>query len=232
MTTGRATGRRGGPQRIPRPDANRPGEPAPWLAVADLAQGPTLDQVRRALASAGPPRRAPAEAEGARAAAVLVPLYEHDGRLWVVLTRRAAHLRSHQGEVSFPGGGREGDEDLVATALREAEEEIALDPATVEVVGQLDHLSTITSGSFIVPVVGVLPGRPEALVANPDEVAHILHVPLAELLAEEVYREEVWSFGDEERPIFFFELHGDTVWGATASMLRRLLALVHDVSPP
>ncbi|MDQ3385394.1 MAG: CoA pyrophosphatase, partial [Actinomycetota bacterium] len=150
-------------------------------------------------------------------------------RVWVILTRRAAHLRAHQGEVSFPGGGRDGDEPLERTALREAEEEIGLDPALVEVVGELDHLSTITSGSFIVPFVGIIEGRPPALVASPDEVAHILHVPLAELLTEDVYREELWGFDDDERPIFFFELVGDTVWGATASMLRRLLALVLGV---
>jgi 8-oxo-dGTP pyrophosphatase MutT (NUDIX family) len=143
--------------------------------------------------------------------------------------RRASHLRAHQGEVSFPGGGRDGDEPLERTALREAEEEIGLDPALVEVVGELDHLSTITSGAFIVPFVGILDGRPATLVASPDEVAAILHVPLAELLAEDVYREELWGFDDAERPIFFFELVGDTVWGATASMLRRLLALVLGV---
>ncbi len=222
---------RGGAQRIPRPGGSRPGAPAPWMDAVHLPAGPDLDQVREALAAAGPPERAPAELEGARASAVLVPLYEHDGRVWVVLTRRAAHLRSHQGEVSFPGGGREGDESLVTTALREAQEEIGLDPAGVEIVGELDHLSTITSGSFIVPFVGILDGRPDDLVANPDEVAHIIHVPLAELLAEEVYREEVWSFEESERPIFFFELVGDTVWGATASMLRRFLALVLGVPP-
>ena len=224
------SGRRGGPQQIPRPVSSRPGAPAPWSDADGLHAGPSLDQVRRALAAAGPAQPAPAELEGARAAAVLVPLYEHDGRVWVLLTRRAGHLRSHQGEVSFPGGGRDGDEALVTTALREAEEEIALDPSTVEVVGELDHLSTVTSGSFIVPFVGILPGRPDGLVPNPDEVEHILHVPLAELLAEEVYREEVWSFEEAERPIFFFELVGDTVWGATASMLRRLLALVLGVA--
>lgn len=223
------TRRRGGPQRIPRPAGNRPGAPAPWHAADEPPAGPTLDQVRRSLATAGPPLPAPAELDGARASAVLVPLYEHQGEVWVVLTRRAAHLRSHQGEVSFPGGGRDGDEDLVTTALREASEEIGLVPASVEVVGELDHLATVTSGSFIVPYVGILPGRPDDLVANPAEVAAILHVPLAELLAEEVYREEVWSFEGAERPIFFFELHGDTVWGATASMLRRLLATVLGV---
>lgn len=191
--------------------------------------GPSLAQVRAALAAAGPVRRAPAERDGARASAVLVPLYEHEGQVWVVLTRRAAHLRSHQGEVSFPGGGRDGDESLERTALREAEEEIALDPSTVEVVGELDHLSTITSGSYIVPFVGIIVGRPVGLVASPEEVERILHVPLAELLADGVYREELWAFDEAERPIFFFELVGDTVWGATASMLRRLLALVLGV---
>ena len=220
---------RGGPQRIPRPRSNRPGARAPWHGAAPEGAGPTLAQVRAALAAAGPGRRAPAEQEGARAAAVLVPLYEHEGSVWVILTRRAAHLRAHQGEVSFPGGSRDGDEPLERTALREAEEEIGLDPALVELVGELDHLSTITSGSFIVPFVGIVEGRPPGLVANPDEVAHILHVPLAELLAEDVYREELWGFDDDERPIFFFELVGDTVWGATASMLRRLLALVLGV---
>ena len=100
-----------------------------------------------------------------------------------MLTRRAAHLRSHSGEVSFPGGGIEpGDADLRATALREAWEETALDPASVEIIGELDHLSTITSGSFIVPYVGVLPGRPE-LQPSAGEVDAVLHVPLAELLA-------------------------------------------------
>jgi 8-oxo-dGTP pyrophosphatase MutT (NUDIX family) len=194
-----------------------------------VVHGPSLAQVRQALAEAGPPRPAEAEQAGARASAVLVPLYEHEGKVWVVLTRRAAHLRSHQGEVSFPGGGRDGDEPLVTTALREAEEEIGLRRETVEVVGELDHLATIVSGSYIVPYVGFLPGRPDDLVANPDEVEHILHVPLAELLTEEVYREELWSFAGAERQIFFFELVGDTVWGATASMLRRLLALVMGV---
>ena len=220
---------RGGPQRIPRPDANRPGAHAPWHEAPDRVSGPSIAQIRAALVAAGPARRAPAEHEGARAAAVLVPLYEHEGQVWVILTRRASHLRAHQGEVSFPGGGRDGDEPLERTALREAEEEIGLDPALVEVVGELDHLSTITSGAFIVPFVGILDGRPATLVASPDEVAAILHVPLAELLAEDVYREELWGFDDAERPIFFFELVGDTVWGATASMLRRLLALVLGV---
>ena len=100
-----------------------------------------------------------------------------------------------------------------------------LDPATVEIVGELDHLSTITSDSFIVPYVGLLPARPHDLIPNPTEVDRVLHVALAELLDPEVYREERWDLFGAERSIFFFELHGDTVWGATAAMLRQLLGL-------
>jgi hypothetical protein len=97
----------------------------------------------------------------------------------------------------------------------------------VACIGELDHLATITSRSFIVPYVGALPeGRPET-VANPAEVSAVLHVPVAELLDPAIYREERWTFPwAEDRPIFFFELVGDTVWGATGAMLRELLGLV------
>ncbi|HJR25205.1 MAG TPA: CoA pyrophosphatase, partial [Acidimicrobiales bacterium] len=163
-----------------------------------------------------------------RASAVLAPLYEVDGELHVVLTRRTWDLRSHQGEVSFPGGRQDdGDVDLWATALRETREEIALDTAGIESLGELDHLATITSRSFIVPFVGALPGgRPET-VPSPAEVSAVLHVPVAELLDPAIYREERWTFPwAEDRPIFFFELVGDTVWGATGAMLRQLLGFL------
>ena len=156
---------------------------------------------------------------------MLAPLFEEKGDVHVVLTRRAQHLRSHRGEVSFPGGGQEVGEDLRATALRESYEEVGLDPASVEIVGELDHLETITSRSFITPFVGVLPGRP-TLVPNPNEVERILYVRLADLLAPDVFREERWGLPPLDRPIYFFEIVGDTVWGATAFMLRNFLALV------
>jgi 8-oxo-dGTP pyrophosphatase MutT (NUDIX family) len=144
----------------------------------------------------------------------------------VILTRRADHLRAHRGEVSFPGGAWEpGDGDLTTTALRETCEEIGLAPGDVEVLGELDHLQTVTSRSYIVPFVGVLAARP-VLVPSEAEVAAILHVPLAELLAPDVYHEERWGLPPLEHPIHFFELDGDIVWGATAAMLRNLLTLV------
>lgn len=142
----------------------------------------------------------------------------------MVLTRRSATLRAHGGEVAFPGGGRDEGESLADTARREAYEEVGLDPSSVEIIGELDHLSTITSGSFIVPYVGLLPGWP-SLEASPDEVEAVLHVPLAEVLHPDVFHEELWHLFGRERSIYFFELVDDTVWGATAAMLRQLLGL-------
>jgi 8-oxo-dGTP pyrophosphatase MutT (NUDIX family) len=192
--------------------------------------------VRSALAPLGPP--APSASERlagarppARPSAVLAPLYDapasDDGEgAFVVLTRRTWGMRTHQGEVSFPGGRVEAGESPLDGARREAHEEIGLDPASIEIIGELDHLSTVSSGSFIVPYVGVLPGRPET-VPSPHEVEAVLHVPLAELLDPAIFREEIWTFpGGYERPITFFELVGDTVWGATASLLRQLLGVV------
>ena len=220
---------RGGPQRIPRPPGSRLGGLAPWSTIDAAARSVTLSGIEAALAAAGPPKSSPVERLGVRASAVLAPLYEVDGEVFVILTRRAWHLRSHTGEVSFPGGRHEaGDPGLEATALRETQEEIGLDPGAVTIIGELDHLSTVTSASYIVPYVGALDGKPD-LTPDPNEVDAVLHVPLSELLLDEVFREERWGIFGLDRPITFFELYGDTVWGATAAMLRNLFAKVFGV---
>jgi 8-oxo-dGTP pyrophosphatase MutT (NUDIX family) len=230
---------RGGAQRIPRPPTARPGRPAPWAHLPPDERHLDVARVRAALDAGPPPRRSPLERATHRSSSVLAALYDDPdtGGASVLLTRRPWHMRSHSGEVSFPGGRREpGDADLVATALREAHEEIGLDPSTVDVVGELDHLVTMWSGSSITPYVGALPGPPDGLRPNPAEVDHILRVPLAELLLDEVFSEERWPMpgGGGDRPLWFFALHGDTVWGATAAMLRDLLAraLGLEVEPP
>ncbi len=220
---------RGGDQIIPRPLNATAGRTAPWADLTNAQRRPTLAGVREALTAAGAAHRSEREMQPGidRASAVLAPLYEQDGELFVILTRRTWEMRSHSGEVSFPGGRHDDtDVDLWHTALREAQEEIALDPTGVELVGELDHLATVTSRSFIVPYVGALAARPVTR-ANPSEVSAVLHVPVAELLDPTVFREERWTFPwAEDRPIFFFELMGDTVWGATGAMLRQLLGLV------
>jgi 8-oxo-dGTP pyrophosphatase MutT (NUDIX family) len=226
---------RGGDQKIPRPFNARPGDPPPWADLPPEQRRPSVADVRAALARLGPPVPSPREqAEDAGSgvprlrgpSAVLAPLYDVDSAAYVVLTRRTWGLRTHQGEVSFPGGRVEPGESPRVAAGREAQEEIALDPASIEIIGELDHLSTVSSDSFIVPYVGVLPSRP-ATTPNPDEVEAVLHVPLAELLDPAIYRGEMWTFPDGyDHPVTFFELVGDTVWGATAAMLRQLLGIV------
>lgn len=214
-------------QRIPLPMDARPGPPAPWAHLPAADRHIDTATVREAFRDLAPPVPSPREREvGLPAAAVLAPLYDEDGGANVILTRRHLQLRAHSGEVSFPGGRSEPGESLEQTARREAQEEIAL-RSPVEVIGELDHLSTITSGSFIVPYVGVLPEPPIGLVANPDEVEAILPVRLSDLLDPAAYRSEIWSLpGRGEFPVVFFDLDDDTVWGATAAMLRQLLGFV------
>ncbi len=228
---------RGGDQVIPRPPGATEGGPPPWHTLDGDARRLDVARVRAALDAAPPARRSPLEDDGVRPSAVLCALYDDErGRATVVLTRRARHLRTHRGEVSFPGGGREpGDVDHWATAVRESVEEVGLDPTHLEPLGELDHLRTVSGRSYIVPLVAALPARPD-LVPDPREVERILHVPLADLLDPGTYREELWGLPQLERPIFFFEVPGDTIWGATAAMLRNLLlvalGLPDPVAPP
>ena len=163
---------------------------------------------------------------GRISAAVLIPLFDEDGEARVILTRRASHLRSHRHEVAFPGGRIDADETPLQAALREAEEEIALDVDGVDVLGQLAPLATLSSSSSITPFVGVLDARPE-LTPNPSEVERVFDVALADLLVDGLFREERWDVpGADNRPVYFFELDEDLVWGATARILYELLALV------
>lgn len=159
-------------------------------------------------------------------AAVLAAMFEEEGEARVVLTRRASHLRSHTHEVSFPGGRMEEGEDAIAAALREADEEIALDSSEIDIVGTLTPIATLAATSGITPIVGFLPRRPD-VDANPNEVEFVFDVSLAQLLAEGVFEEERWDtpWGDD-RQINFFYLPHDIVWGATARILRELLELV------
>jgi 8-oxo-dGTP pyrophosphatase MutT (NUDIX family) len=244
----------GGPQRIPRPDGVRPG-PGAWWSRADAAPPRLvpLARVRRALAESDPAvvdlragaraqreapvRVAPEIADSVlddrlpmvdpRPSAVLCALFEEDGDTWVVLTRRSSRLRSHTGEIACPGGRLDPGETAVAAALREADEEVGIDPTTVEIIGELSPLATMSSRSAITPFVGVIGRRPQ-LRPNPAEVDRAFTVPLSELMAPGVYHEERWTFpGGGDRAIHFFDLPGETVWGATGMMLRDLLDRVY-----
>ncbi len=223
------TGRRGGPQRIPRPSAWEPGVGPPW--ARPHAKRPRRvdtallrDAFTRPLPTTPHDATLPVELPSmARPAAVLCALYDEGGDARVVLTRRSGRMRTHTGEVSFPGGRLEAGEDPFAAALREAEEEIALDPASVELIGQLSPLATVSSQAGITPFVGALAGPPD-LRPNPAEVEVVLLVPVVELWDPAVYHEELWALpGGGRHAVNFFDLDGDTVWGATGAMLRELL---------
>ena len=221
-------------QRIPRPPASRPGGPPPWSARwAGGAERPrvSIDEVRRAVTGHPDLPSIGDEDTAGPNSAVLAALWEEDGEARVLLTRRTAWLRSHSGQVAFPGGRVEPGETLVEAALRESQEEVGLDPASVEVVGRLSRMHTISSGAGIFPFVGILPGRPD-VEANPDEVDRVFDVALGELMAEGVFHEEIWGIAETERPIYFFDVAGETVWGATARMLYELLLLLIGRRPP
>ena len=231
-----SAGDHGGGQVIPRPEGWRPGGPAPWTATRDA--GPlALDAVIAAV-TARTRSRDPARPDlddaplfpDARPSAVLLALHDGPRGAEVVLTRRSRDLRRHRGEISFPGGRLDDGESPEQGALREAHEEVALDPASVELVGRLSTLATVVSLSHIVPVVGRLQGRPELRPAA-AEVERILHVPLVELTEPGVFREEHWGEGALERSIYFFELVDETIWGATARILAELLSVALGVTP-
>jgi len=243
---------RGGPQFIPRPEQWLEGRPAPWSPDFEPGDGAgsasgratPLDaselgiaRVREVFPRSRRGVPSPVENTGAAPSAVLVPFFDDEsgeltegGGLHVLLTRRSWGLRTHRGEVSFPGGRCELEETPAEAAVREAFEETDLDPDSVEVLGELDHLTTVTRRAYIVPVVALLSGVPD-VTANPDEVDKVLFVPVAELLSAEVFREERWGSDELHRPVYFFELFGDSVWGATAAMLRQALALLVGVDP-
>jgi len=182
--------------------------------------------VRARLEGSLDPHPAPIPGEGDRLAAVLLPLVEGDR---LVLTRRTEHLSRHPGEISFPGGlTHEEDVDLSATALRETQEELGLAPDDVEVLGALEPVHTFVSAILIVPFVGVVSGAP-MFTPSVAEIAEVLSYPLDELMAAEttvewprdglVYRGFAYPMSD-----------GNTIWGATATIVNALMAIVRSRS--
>ena len=214
---------RGGEQVVPRPSHWVRGPDSEWGSV-DLDDRRLTDIVSE---TDGP--RQPAFT-GARHSAVLVTLSFERGPE-VLLTRRSRHLRNHRGEMSFPGGRMDEGETATQTALREAEEEVGLDPRSVRIVGELDHLNTVVSRSYIVPKVAVVDGRPDLGPAS-DEVERVMWVPLDELVSPLTYHSEVWGRPPTDRLLHFFELEDETVWGATAHVLVDLLDRMHGRRRP
>lgn len=162
-------------------------------------------------------------------AAVLVPLVPRESGLNLLLTRRTDHLRDHAGQISFPGGRTEPEDDgPVATALRETEEEIGLSRDRIEVIGQLPIYSTVTAFQ-VTPVVGLVePGF--TLTLDAFEVAEAFEVPLAFLMNPAHHQHHRFEFAGQQRRFLSMPWQGAEreyfIWGATAAMLRNLYRLL------
>jgi 8-oxo-dGTP pyrophosphatase MutT (NUDIX family) len=162
-------------------------------------------------------------------AAVLLPLVQRDDGLTLLLTRRTDHLRDHAGQISFPGGRVEPeDEGPVATALRETEEEIGLSRDYIRVIGQLPIYSTVTAFQ-VTPVVALVePGF--TLTLDSFEVAEAFEVPLAFLMNPAHHRHHRFEFAGAERRFLSMPWQDAGreyfIWGATAAMLRNLYRLL------
>ena len=167
------------------------------------------------------------DAPGSKEAAVLVPLYTFDGELHAVFTERRDDMRKHAGEISFPGGRQdEPDEDLRQTALREAEEEIGLDPGVVEMVGALPPVGTFVTGYRVYPFVGTIPAgrtwRPQE-----TEVAQVLELSLRDLVRGYESKRLLRRGVPIKTPTYTVD--GHFVWGATARMVQSLLQRLEPV---
>ncbi|HEY6050804.1 MAG TPA: CoA pyrophosphatase [Thermoanaerobaculia bacterium] len=189
--------------------------------------GPSLAEIRRALLRHAPSLKTMREY---RPAAVLVPLLPRPQGLHVLFTERSKELRTHAGQVSFPGGSIDAsDADASAAALREAREEVGLRPEHVEIVGRLDDCPTFVTGFVITPIVGIV--DPLAFTAagrypwtpSPAEIAALHELPLREFLVPDHRRIEVLRREGVPYEMTWYTVGGTTVWGATARILRQLL---------
>ncbi|GAC1406512.1 MAG: CoA pyrophosphatase [Ktedonobacteraceae bacterium] len=166
----------------------------------------------------------------ARKAAVLIAVFEHESEPYIAFIRRASTLRAHSGEIAFPGGAVDAtDSSPVMTALREAYEEIGLEPARVEVLGVLTPVFTIVSNYLITPVVGYLPHGLGVLRLQASEVTELILAPIQALADPAIAHTEQWSRGGIMRTIYFYDHRSYRIWGATGRILSMLLELLHDI---
>ncbi|MGE3842400.1 MAG: CoA pyrophosphatase [Vicinamibacterales bacterium] len=163
--------------------------------------------------------------EAARQAAALLLLYPVDGTTCLALTRRASHLTRHGGQISFPGGVIEPEETVEGSALREAQEEVGVDPTTIRVIGRLTPLHIFVSGFVVHPVVAAAAVRPQ-FAPDRYEVERILDVPLPVLMDPATVRLRRKQGETRHLEVPYFLIDGETVWGATAMMLAEFLTVL------
>ena len=160
------------------------------------------------------------------ASAVLIPIYKKDGQYHILFIKRTKTVKTHQGQISFPGGTRDKrDKTLRDTALREATEEIGLGAADVNILGELDDEVTTTSNFIVTPFVAIVP-YPYRFTRNKDEVDSLLRVPIAALLEKDCRKPRSEMLDGKKVASFAYHYRGKVIWGATARILYKLLEII------
>ncbi len=191
-----------------------------------------LEAVRKKVEAAlADRRRRVVDSESLIPAAVLLLLTNRRGP-HVVFAKRTEDVAHHKGQFSFPGGIVETwDGSRLETALREAQEEIGLPPSAVDILGTLDDTETRATQFVITPFVGMI-SRPVSYTPDGKEIERVLEVPLEALLDPANVRVEMWERDGEIHPVYFYEYNGETIWGATARILKQFLDLVFPEGAP
>ena len=161
-------------------------------------------------------------------AAVLVILYPKNEQPTILFTKRSDRVSEHKGQVSFPGGVHEdADMSLFHTAQRETREELGFEARDFELLGELDEVFTFRSKFVITPFVVYTSSLP-GITPNPTEIMEVLEIPLSTLADQMRFSEESHIVGGVQRPIYSYRFPGNTIWGATARIVRQLLELLLD----
>jgi 8-oxo-dGTP pyrophosphatase MutT (NUDIX family) len=161
--------------------------------------------------------------------AVLIPIYKHDGQYHIIFIKRTNTVKTHKGQISFPGGMRDkGDKTLRDTALRESDEEIGLRKEDAAILGELDDQITTTSNFIVTPFIALIPW-PYHFTPNKAEVAKIISVPITALLEKDCMMSETEMLNGKKVESFAYYYRGTRIWGATARILNKLLGIIENL---
>jgi len=199
--------------------ADRLTKPLPGAIAHEVARAESIGGIRPKFDHQLPPRPG----------SVLILLYPDGGHIRFPLTKRPEYLGTHSGQISLPGGKAEGNETSIETALREGEEEVGIDRRDVTVLGKLTNFFVIPSNFIVTPIVAMTSQRP-VFTAQEREVVRILEGDVAELIKEDALKVKpitVSKIYNLNAP--YFEIDGETVWGATAMMLNEFRIVVNDI---
>ncbi|HET9491744.1 MAG TPA: CoA pyrophosphatase [Methylomirabilota bacterium] len=189
------------------------------MTTAELVGRTRARLEHRARRTAPPGRLVPA--------AVLVPIVDR-GEPYLVFAKRTERVGHHKGQIAFPGGIVDPDDgSFLAAALRECEEEIGLPRHAVEALGVLDDIETVATQFVVTPFVGLVR---ESVAWRPDgeEIERVIEVPWSALRDPRRFRVEHWERDGVRRPVYFYEWDGETIWGATARIVKHYLDLVQE----